>query len=221
MKKIRRVLSLCVSIFGLISLIHINEQAFGLQPQEKTYHYDDLEPAQSFVANFVSSSLDPNGNVSVTATRTRYVKANGEWREVILRKGTPAVTIYCGTIDGVYEKRAGSSSRRFVSEAANEQMRMAFRSPKSLQAHPEFVRTDQVAGLTVYVHRNEIKNPDYKGYWIETSYSPKTGLNPLRTIMHFGDGSETKTEAVSVEFSEVPESLNEDLTSSPAKRKQD
>ena len=227
MRNIRRGLSLVIFLIGLISFPHIHKRAIGSQVQDKPYTFTDLEPAQSFVAKYVDSRVDASGKVTVTGSSTRYVKENGEWREVIVRLSNPdapsqqpkRVTIYAGTQDGVYEKKGDPASRRYVSEWGDQQMLNSFRSPYSLRNNREFVRTDQVAGLVVYVHRSEIKDPAYSGYWIESSYSPKTGLNRLRTITHFGDGSEVRDEAVSVEFTEVPETLNDDLKSLPTAQK--
>ena len=52
---------------------------------------------------------------------------------------------------------------------------------------------------------------------MEDSYSPKIGIGSLRAIVHFRDGSEVRSEAVSVEFTEVPEDLNDDLKELPIK----
>jgi hypothetical protein len=228
MKNIWRTLSLTVSLIGVVLFPHTQTQAIGSQVQDKTPYYNDTEPALSFVAKYVDSRVDSNGKVTVTGSRVRYVKANGEWQEVMRRQSnsdapsqqSERITIYAGTPDGVYEKRSDPPSRRYVSEPANQQMLDSFRSPYYLRNNQDFVRTEQVAGLVVYVQRTEIKDPAYQGYWIETSYSPKTGLNPLRTIMHFGDGSEIRTEALSVEFTEVLESLNDDLKSPPVKQEE-
>jgi hypothetical protein len=229
MKNIWRALSLTVFLIGLISFPYIHKPAIGSQAQEKAASYNDLEPEQSFVAKFVDSRVDPAGKVTVTGSRTRYVEANGEWREVIRRVGSleassqkpDRITEFAGTQDGVYEKKSAPASRRYVSEWGNKQMLDSFRSHYYLRNNKEFVRTEQVAGLVVYVQRTELKDPANQGYWIESSYSPKTGLHRLRTITHFSDGSEIRDEAVSVEFTEVPETLNDDLKSLPITQKEE
>ena len=229
MKKIWRGLCLAVFLIGVISFPHIHKRAIGSQVQDKTLSFNDTEPAQSFIAKSVDSKVDPGGKVTVTGSRTRYVKANGEWREVIRRQSNPdapsqqseRIAIYGGTVDGVYEKKSDPSSRRYVSDSADQQMLQVFRSHNYLRNHPEFVRTEQVAGLIVYVLRTEVRDPANQQEWIENSYSPKTGLNPLRLIMHFRDGSEIRDEALSVEFTEVPETLNDDLKAPPIKQKEE
>ena len=228
MKNIWRALSLTVFLIGLISFPYIHKPAIGSQAQEKAASYNDLEPEQSFVAKFVDSRVDPAGKVTVTGSRTRYVKANGEWREVIRRLGSldassqqpDRITEFAGTQDGVYEKKSTPASRRYVSEWGNKQMFDSFRSHYYLRNNQEYVRTEQVAGLVVYVQRSKTRDPA-SGYWTESSYSPKTGLNPLRTVMHFSDGSEIRDEAVSIEFTEVPEALNDDLKSLPITQKEE
>jgi hypothetical protein len=77
---------------------------------------------------------------------------------------------------------------------------------------------DEVASLPVYVLRAEIDNPESIHEWTEQSYSPKTGYAPLRTVVHLRDGSEVRIEAIRVEFREVPDTLNDDMSSSPPKK---
>jgi hypothetical protein len=227
MKNLWRALSLTAFVIGVVLFPYAHTQATDSQVQDKTPYYNDLEPAQPFVAKYVDSRVDSNGRVTVTGSRTRYVKTNGEWRDVMRHQSHPdvqskeseRVVIYAGTPDGVYEKRS-DQSRRYVSEPANQQMLDSFRSPYYLRNNQEYVRTEQVAGLVVYVQRTEIKDPANQGYWTETSYSPKTGLNPLRRVIHSSDGSEVRSEALSVEFTEVPESLNDDIKSAPIRQKE-
>lgn len=235
-KNLWRGLSVAVFLTGLILFPQVHERIVSSQvrtesaqaPDKKVY-LNDIEPAVSFVANYVDSRVDPTGKVTVVGSRTRYVKASGEWREVIRHQSNPdapprqseQVKVYGGTPDGVYEKQNDLASRRYVSDSADQQMLQSFRSSTYLLNNPEFVRVDQVAGLVVYVQRTEVKGPASQGQWFEKSYSPKTGLNPLRTIIHLSDGSEIKHEAVSVEFTEVPETLNDDLKSLPIKQKEE
>ena len=229
MRNIWRGLSLTVFLIGLISFPNIHKRVSGSQVQDKPYSFSDLEPVQSFIAKFVDSKVDPAGKVTITGSRTRYVKANGEWREVILRLVSPDTpsqktelkTEYAGTPDGVFEKQSNVASRRYVSGWGNQQMLDSFRSPYYLRSNQEFVRTEQITGLVVYVQRSEVKDPAHQGYWIETSHSPKTGLHSLKRVLHFSDGSEIRCEAVSVEFTEVPETLNDDLKSLPITQKEE
>jgi hypothetical protein len=229
MKKVWRGFCLVAFLIGLISFPHLHKRAIGSQVQDKKVSLDDAEPAQSFIAESVDSRVDPSGKVTVTGSRTRYVKANGEWREVIRRQSNPnslsqqseRITVYAGTVDGVYEKKNDPASRRYVSDSADQQMLEVFRSHNYLRNHPEFVRTEQVAGLITYVLRTEVRDPANQEYWTENGYSPKTGLNPLLTIIHFRDGSEIRGETLSIEFTEVPETLNDDLKAPPIKQKEE
>ncbi|HTG14589.1 MAG TPA: hypothetical protein VK747_04895, partial [Blastocatellia bacterium] len=153
-------------------------------------------------------------------------KANGEYRYIVygpdgpkddnpLSKHSDRLTIYAALSDGVYTKGVGSNTLTYESPRADDKAMEFFRSHKSLRNNRDFVRTDEVAGLKVYVMRTEIKDPAAEIEWIETSYSPKTGLVALRDIVHFRNGSEVRSEAVSVEFKEVPEDLNDDIKDLP------
>jgi hypothetical protein len=81
-----------------------------------------------------------------------------------------------------------------------------------------FTRVEKVAGLEVYVLRTDIKDSNHPIAWTETSYSPRTGLIPLRSIITFRDGSQMHTEATKVEFKEVPDDLNHDVKAMPLKK---
>lgn len=235
-KNLWRGLSVAVFLTGLILFPQIHERIVSCQVRtesaqapDKKLSLNDIEPAVSFVAKFVDSKVDPAGKVTITGSRTRYVRANGEWREVILRLSNPdtpsqqaeRITEYAGTQDGVYEKKSNVASRRYVSEWGNQQLLDSFRSPYYLRYNQEFVRSEQVAGLVVYVQRSEVKDPAHQGYWIETSHSPKTGVHSLRRVLHFSDDSEIRCEALSVEFTEVPETLNDDLKSLPVTQREE
>lgn len=194
----------------------------GQSPAGQSVDVSDAQSSQPFVIEYVSSSVDPNGIGTVTGSKTRYVKADGEWRIVIRRnhgqavppEGAKEVAVYGGTPEGVYEKKDSSMKRRYVSPSSDQTILRLYRSPNYLRSHPDFVRTDEVAGIKVYVLRTWV-DPANAGQWEEISYSPSTGLAPLRTVTHFSDGSEIREDAVSVEFKEVPEDLNGDLKSLP------
>jgi hypothetical protein len=211
--------TLCVSVF-LVGLLALS------QAQNSNNTQNDIEPAQSYVVTSVQYFISPDGSAKIVSRRTRYVKANGEWRlELYGPKGKDASSknseetpVYAGGSDGVSARPAGSNLRRYVSPEADQQMLDFFRSHKSLRNHREFVRNDEVAGLLVYVLRAEFNDPANPQEWQEESYSPKTGFTPLRKIIHFRDGSEIRIEAVSVEFKEVPENLNDDMKALPMKQ---
>ena len=221
-----RTLAVVVFVIGVVSFAHVHNLAVGSQVQRKTISLDDAEPAMAFVAKYVDSQVDANGKVTITGDQIRYVKADGEWRSVAHRYRRPSdsaggsgrVSVYGGTPEGVYE-RTGSDSRRYVSESGNPQVDGLYRSGNYLRAHPGFVRTQELAGLTVYVHRTEVNDPANPQIWIENGFSAKTGNNPLLVVIHFRDGSEIRSEAVSVQFTEVSETLNDDIKSLPIKKK--
>jgi hypothetical protein len=188
----------------------------------------DTETARPFVAVFQESLLSAEGRLSIRGRRTRYVKANGEWKSVMRganAAGEPEAyspdqldaapgtksAVMSGTADGVFIKGTEANERKWVGPQLSTEDTARYYSHRFLRTHPEFVRTDEVAGLGVYVLRTE--NPGY--YWVEVSYSPLTGRNPLRIVHHQADGTEVRIEAVKVEFREVPEDINRDLMALP------
>lgn len=234
MRKIFRGASLAVFLAGLITFAQVRHntpasQAPGKetganQVQDKENSANDVEPARAFVLDSVQTQVDANGVATAHVYTTRYVKANGEWRlgpygfapeDRLTNKGS---NFYAGTPDGVVAKRGGSDSLRSVSPSPDQQMVDYFRTHSSLRSNPRFVRTEQLAGLEVYVLRTEFDD-SHPEQWVETSYSPMTGSTPLRRIFHFHDGSEMRKEAIRITFQEVAEDLNDDLKALPKQEK--
>lgn len=217
MEKTFRLVCVIVFIAGLVQL----SSAYRNQSNP-----NDTEPSLSFVVSYVESRITPDGTRINEAKRTRYVKANGEWKEIVqafkqgdsLTEDSSAINdakgavVYAGLPEGVFAKPNNSDERKFVSPSPgpSDSLSQKFKSHGYLRNHKEFARTDELAGLKVYVLRTATPY-----YWMELSYSPKTGLNSLRDIVHFNDGSEKRIEAIKVEFKEVPENLNEDLKALP------
>lgn len=215
--------ALCLIVFGigLLSFSMAWEKSHG-----------DVEPSRSFVTVSYVAESTPDGKQTATAWRTRYVKANGEFTEVMhgpdkeaafaydsaIASGSSS-TVLAGTNEGVYVKPSGAAERKSLSSASAEKswdpsvpekLDRQFHSHSFLRNHPEFVRMDKVAGLDVYVLK-AVAN----GYWVEKSYSPLTGRTPLRSVMHQLDGTEYTTVTVKVEFRDVPDNLNEDIKALP------
>ncbi|HSB07874.1 MAG TPA: hypothetical protein VLM38_00065 [Blastocatellia bacterium] len=219
-----RGLCIAIFVFGAVSFLQAHKRADSLQSGGQSIDVSDKEPAQSFVVEYSDSLVSSDGTLTNTGDTTRYVKADGDWRLVIRRRNGPELllkrpnrpAVYGASSDGVYEKEGSSQTRRYVSPSADQTMLQLFRSHNYLRSSPEFVRTDRIAGLKVYVWRvdRDAANPVQ---WTEESYSPKTGFTPLRTIIHFRDGSEIRREAVSIEFKDVPEELNHDIKDLPVK----
>lgn len=222
MKNVWRGICVAIFVVGVVSIFQAQKRnAAGFTLANQSSNVSDSEPAQAFVVEYVDSSVSADGTVTVTGTTTRYVKADGEWRLILRRNNgltasseSSRETVYGGTSDGVFEKETNSASRRYVSQSSDQNILRLFRSHNYLRNSRDFIRTDEVAGLKVYVLRGvaDIANPSQ---WQERSYSPKTGLTILRSVLHMTDGSEIRREAVSVEFKEVPEDLNQDLKNLP------
>lgn len=235
-KRIWRGLSLAIFLIGVVSFSQVRDSANRSNIQDdgnrsrigdKAIEVDDVEPAQPFVVKYLESRVSPDGKRVIGGRRTRCVKASGEWRETTygpdgdeaMLEASKRTVVYGGDADGVYGRNTDSESRRYVSPAADEKMLRFFRSHHSLRNNPEFVRTEEIAGVKAYVLRTEINDPANAKEWVEESFSPRTGFNPLRTIIHLKDGSEVRLEAMSIEFKEVPENLNDDLKALPFKSK--
>ncbi|MEN3331481.1 MAG: hypothetical protein V7641_846 [Blastocatellia bacterium] len=218
--------ALCLMVFGIGIL------SFSLAWEKSK---SDVEPSRPFVAVYYQAHATPDGKRTITSWRTRYVKANGEWK--VVAHGSDAIaafaydaagasgtssTVLAGTAEGVFVKPSGATERKSLGSASTEKswdssvpemLDKKFHSHSFLRNHPEFVRMDKVAGLEVYVLR--WVSEDNQNFWVEDSYSPLTGRNPLRILSHELDGSEYMIEAVKVEFRDLPDNLNDDIQSLP------
>lgn len=223
-----RGLCIAMFIFGAILFVQAHKNANALRSTVQSVDVGDAEPAQPFTVEYVSSSIGADGAVTVTGRTTRYVKADGEWRLELRRNtGKPGAPeewgearVYAGTEGGVFQSENNAKSRSYVSPSDDQTTLRSYRSRNYLRNHPEFFRMDEVVGFEVYVFRVNISDTANPGYWMETSYSPRTGITPLRTVRHSSDGSETRQEAIAVEFKNVPEDLNGDLKALPIKPKE-
>jgi hypothetical protein len=190
----------------------------------------DVEPSRPFVAVYYVAHTTPDGNRTVTSWRTRYVKADGEFRVVIHGTDEAAAFAYDaagasgtsssvlgGMNEGVFVKPSGSEGRVSLSSASAEKswdasvpqrLDKQFHSHAFLRNHPAFIRMDKYLGYDVYVMKTVAD-----GYWVEESYSPVTGRFPLRSVMHQLDGNEFTTEVVKIDFRDVPDNLNDDMRS--------
>jgi hypothetical protein len=222
MKNIARALCIAVFLVGLMvfSLAQSNNQA---QTSSKG---DEVEPARSFVVKMIQYRVKPDGSKEMLSRYTVYEKANGEGRRISygpsgpkpdnpLSKNSNELTIDAILSDGFYSKAAGSNTLTYISGKTDEKTLEYFRSHKYLRDVRSFVRMDKVLGLEVYVLREEITMPVREIEWIEYSYSPKMELIAPRRVIHYLDGSEVIAEAVSIEFKDVPEDLNDDLKDLP------
>jgi hypothetical protein len=215
MKNGFRILSLIVFLIGILSF----SLAWGKRKS-------DVEPSRSYVVISYEAQTSPDGKKTITAWRKKYVKADGEWK--IVQYGSDAAAafaddptssvktsrpVFAGTTEGVFAKASDSDERKSMSTSALESVEMKYHSHHFLKNHSQFVRMDEVAGLEVYVMR--VVSEENPNYWVECSVSPLTGRSPLRIVSHNLDGTEYITEAVKVEFREVPDNLNEDIKALP------
>jgi hypothetical protein len=172
------------------------------------------------VATYVEYDVLPDGEVKLSRWRTRHVNSKGEWRITMYGLNKPtdgasaASSVFAGTSEGIIGK-AGSDVYKGNGVSAPDSVRAAYRSHAFFKNHPGFVRTVEIAGVKAYVLKDIISNrePNHPLEWVEQTYSPRTGYNPLKTVYHFKDGSEKVTEAIRIDFRDVPEDLNKDLKS--------
>jgi hypothetical protein len=224
MKNLWRALCLAVFVTGAVS--------FSQTPAKDKDWRDEIMPAVPYVMITTHYRVSSDGAKTSTGDTIRHVNSNGEWREtryVPSKNGSyneqddinKALAVFAGTQEGVFAKATGQAEKKFVSQwpSPDDQMQQCFRSPICLKKQLSFVRMDEVAGLPVYVLRTEMKDPAHPMEWVEQTYSPKTGLIPLRVVNHFRDGSEMGAEAVKVEFKDIPDNLNDDLKGLPVKGK--
>lgn len=221
MKNLWRVLCLAVFVTGVVS--------FSQTPTKNKDWRDQIEPAVPYTIISADYTIDSNGVKSVVGNRIRYVKPNGEWKQMRYDPRTDATStdqaninkdtaVFASTENGVVAKAPGRAELKSISGLPDQLMQDCFRSAICLSKQPDFVRIDEVAGIQVYVLRTEIKDTTQPLEWIEQSYSPKTGYMMLRIARHFRDGSEMGAEAVKVEFKDVPDNLNDDLKGLPVKK---
>src|SRR5262245_21637971 len=203
---------ICVAVF-LIGLVVYSK------PQS-----NDVEPARSFVVTMEHYRIVPDGSRTDLAPRVVFVKANGEARVTpydpnsgpSLNRQASSTARVAG--EGLFATAAGVPERELLSsnEVALETDR-CFRSASCLRGNRRFVRTEELAGLLVYVFHDNAP-PDHPYEWLEQSYSPKTGFVELRKVVRFKDGHEDVLNATSVEFKSVPDDLNDDIKAMPIRK---
>ena len=156
-----------------------------------------IEPARGFKLVEIESDVDPSGVETFKAIRTKDVAANGDWNEAVHPIGKVAHVQYSRTAEGVSASN-GKQSFTIRQEPRPTAVREKTRTIGFYETSPAFVGTDMVAGLKVYRLRTKLDNEE-EG-WLETAYSPTTGIMPLRTILHRPDGSEKRIETFRVTF---------------------
>jgi CheY-like chemotaxis protein len=107
--------------------------------------------------------------------------------------------VWCPLCDDQYE--VGTKKQEWLSRAIDEN---EVWSLDELRSHPQFVRTEQLLGLQVYVFRNEISAQDWSEMW----FVPETGRIPLKIHTSYDGGKEQHVvEPISLSFGEIPDSV--------------
>lgn len=110
--------------------------------------------------------------------------------------------LYAGS--GGYSRVVQTETSGQVEESFNR--RAPSLSAKQLRAAPQFVRTEEILGITAYVHR--LLSDDNGELQAEKYYAPETGAIPLKTIL-YGDGGKARLvdEPMSIAFGEPDAAL--------------
>ena len=192
-----RIVSVLVFILGAVAFFHGSRS----QEAESSQSKEKVKPARSHVVSYLKYKLSADGTRTVTARRTRMVSAEGEWLETT--SDAESSPIVAGLSDGVFIVTPGSQTRSLTSPSASKEEELRYHSARTFKQSPAFQRMDVVAGIKVYVLHTESQSPPLA--WIEICQSPLTGRTPLRTVIAFTDGSQLVTEAIKVEFKDVPD----------------
>jgi hypothetical protein len=168
-------------------------------------------PSVPFEVTYVRTITSPEGVVR-KSLRTRQVQSDGEWREII--ESSDNKVTFASLREGMYSYIPGQNSvTEMTGRLPDEEMQQKFRTRAFLERHPAYSRRDTVAGIEVYVHREVFSDTDVDV--IEKSYSPLTGFTPLRSYYKYKDGTIATSEAVKVEFKDVPS--NDDIRGLPVR----
>lgn len=163
-----------------------------------------LEAARAFTLISFESGVDSKGVKQVHALRILEVDANGNQiltKYPINQNGHNEWSKTEVTKENII--RSDSSGKFATSPQPFDPQKMAelhdkWRTEAFYKNHREFVRTEEILGLEVFILRSQSQKRQDE--WTETAFSPKTGIVPLRFIKHHSDGSEIVIEPIKIEF---------------------
>ncbi|MFY9554575.1 MAG: hypothetical protein WAV20_11870 [Blastocatellia bacterium] len=129
----------------------------------------------------------------------RFVRSPGNWKEI--RTDVKSQTVRTQVAKDGNQYEVGTEKQEWLSRAIAEN---EVWSLDELRTHPQFVRTEQLLGLQVYVFRNEISAQDWGEMW----FAPETGRIPLKIHTSYDGGKEQHiVEPISLNFGEIPDSV--------------
>jgi hypothetical protein len=178
---------LCGCVLLGISLIKVNK-AKAVESEPTT--------VRSFVMQSLVSQSENGASLTPIGFYIRAVSSTGEWKETRY-SFDGKVSALVGAKDGLYV--INENSKQLYGESNPELFRSAMRSEEKLQRSPQFIGTDEVAGIKTYVLRHKMGD--------EGHYSPLTGATPLKLVFRASlEGPPVRViEALSVEFRPVSE----------------
>jgi hypothetical protein len=150
---------------------------------------------RSFVVHYLASRSQEGGPLAPVEYRVRAVSSTGEWKETRYSFNGD-VSTWGGANDGLYI--ISGNTKQYFGDHNTEFTKTAMRSEEGFLKSPQFSRIEQVAGIKAYVLRNDAGT--------EISYSPETGVTPLREVIRLTPGSEKDVEmleALGVEFKDL------------------
>ena len=154
-----------------------------------------------FILTTASFKIISNGPPILEHISTRFARSSSYWKEVSTDIKSQTVSTKVAKEGNVYE--VGAKKKEWLSTAANQDDLM---TPENLRNHPQFARTEQLLGLTTYVHRHSISPEDWSEMW----FAPETGRVPLKIHINLEAGRQQNiVEPLSLTFGDIPDNVFE------------
>ncbi len=140
-----------------------------------------------------------NGPPLLEYVATRFARTSSYWKEIRTDVRSQTIRTQEAKEGGIYD--VGAEKKEWLSKTTDMD---EWYTDDTLRANPQFVRTEQLLGLTVYVLRLEISSED----WSETYHAPETGRTPFKIHNSYHGGKEQYiVEPMSLTFGEIPDSV--------------
>ena len=196
MKKISTRLGLPVLLVGIVSVGFTTRRTQMVMRTPYTMH-----------STQTSYNIGAPGSY-LNATKVKYQKANGDWKEITTyfnRDGSVKAVNTCIAITnvGVFEVNDNLRELIFISPKAHA---MHLETEDQLRADPKFVREDKVLGYkTIVEHESQIGKPDF----VETHRAPALGGAIIKIVDSGATPDQyTVIEATRIDVGEPTESFN-------------
>jgi hypothetical protein len=168
---------------------------------------DGSYPARSYQMVTATTKYSSDGQARQIAIRVRWVTAGGQWKEVdtsIGRDGELQLKNSYKAPEAVYTSDEETNSLQFMGTASPSNQK--FHSTEWLKQQPGLVGEDVLLGFTTFIYRVQL-DPGHPDKFKEVYYAPKIGEIPLKSVLHFPDGSKIVQEAVAIDFIDMTEEM--------------